>query len=486
MRKLLVVVLLLAGAAGAGSLWIPRAPAERPAISRQARKGSFRILLIVEGEFKASENREIRVNLEAYQEDLIVRKVVPEGSLVKPDDLLIEFDSSKLRLEIDQRENQNEIRRKDLATADEDLKIAQLERTFLLDDANTLIALAKEDLEKYRGIEGPRLLKEAEVKVSRAEYAASDKDRIAGEYEKMAQGGTISAFELRKAQQEARDAHTDLEIARLALRQLAEYDHPNRDRRCQSAVGEKQLLLETRRQSSDSKVAQKESAVVGIRLDLQRKEAELTTLKRDLERFQLRAPLAGFVLYGSPSDNPWQPRNEDLVLKEGSKVYPRRTLMTIPDLSVIKVMMHINERDISKVKAGQTTAIDAAALPGIAFTGAVDRIAQIASAQKNWMPQDNSFEVESTVSPYEARIKPGMKCKVSLLIEEVHDVLCIPLVAVREREGESFCVLDTLPPVERKVKVGRCNDEFAEILEGITDGERLMLGEAVSGAAEKR
>lgn len=477
MRKifLLLLIVLLCAAAGAGSLLMSRAPATVLPIVTEARRSSFRVLLVSEGEFKASENREIRVNLEAYQEDLIVRKVVLEGSFVHVGDLLIEFDASKLRLEIEQRGNQVEIRRKDLVNAEEDLKIAQLERTYQLDEARQQIELARENLEKYRAIEGPRELKEAEVKVSRAEHATAEKSRILAEYESMARKGVMSDFELRKAQQESRDAGTDLEIARLTLKQLVEYDHPNQLRRHESAVGEKQLLLETRRQSCDSKITQMESAMIGVRLDLQRKEEELKTLKRDLERLQLKAPSDGFVLYGSPNENPWHQPNEDLILKEGSKVYPRRTLMTIPDLSEIKVRMQINERDISKLKPGQPTTIDAAALPGVAFTGVIDKIAQMANPQRQWMPQDNSFDVESSVTPHESRIKPGMKCKVDVLIDEVTDAVVVPLVALQERAGETWCRLATEPPQDRKVRIGRCNDEVVEILEGVAPGDRLLL-----------
>ncbi len=474
MRRLLVAFGLL-GLAGAGSLFALRSPTAEAPILAAATKGSFRIVLREEGEFKAARNVEIRVNLEAYQEDLIVRRVVPEGTHVQSGDLLIEFDESKLRLEIEQRENTVEIRRKDLATADEDLKIAALERTFQIDDATSLIRTAHEDLAKYDGIEGPRLRKEAEVALSRAESLAVEKARIEAETAKMAAKGIASEFELRKAQQEARDAAADREIAALALKQWVEFDQPQGLRRRQAAVAEKQLLLETRRQSCEAKVAQKESARLGIRLDLQRKEAELATLRRDLERLRLHAPVAGFVVYGNPNDNPWHSRSDDLVLKEGAKVYPRRTLMTIPDLSVFKIAMQINERDIGKVKLGQATAIEAAALPGMAFAGAIDRIAQMASPQRQWYPQDNSFEVESTVSPHEPRIKPGMKCKVAILVEEVQDVLVLPRVALHERDGAFHCLRPTQPPAERPVRIGRSNDEFVEILEGVSAGDSVLL-----------
>jgi multidrug efflux pump subunit AcrA (membrane-fusion protein) len=69
-----------------------------------------------------------------------------------------------------------------------------------------------------------------------------------------------------------------------------------------------------------------------------------------------------------------------------------------------------------------------------------------------------------------------MKGRVDIGVDDVKGALHVPLDAVFEKDGRTFCyVVSGAKPEERKVKVGRSSADFAEILEGLGDGEKVAL-----------
>ena len=75
----------------------------------------------------------------------------------------------------------------------------------------------------------------------------------------------------------------------------------------------------------------------------------------------------------------------------------------------------------------------------------------------------------------DARIRPGMKCKTEILIEEVKGVVHVPIDSIFEKDGETLVYVIASPPTKRVVKTGRANQDVIEILEGLKEGERVTL-----------
>ena len=56
------------------------------------------------------------------------------------------------------------------------------------------------------------------------------------------------------------------------------------------------------------------------------------------------------------------------------------------------------------------------------------------------------------------------------------DVVHVPLDAVFEKDGKTFCyVMGGSRPEERKVVVGRSSMDYAEVVQGLADGEKVAL-----------
>ena len=98
------------------------------------------------------------------------------------------------------------------------------------------------------------------------------------------------------------------------------------------------------------------------RLTLESANLSASSANGSLEDYKITSPISGTVIEKN--------------FKAGDKVdgSASGTLAVIYDLSSLKMQMNVNELDIGKVKAGQTVDITAAALPGEAYTGTVERV----------------------------------------------------------------------------------------------------------------
>ena len=77
-----------------------------------------------------------------------------------------------------------------------------------------------------------------------------------------------------------------------------------------------------------------------------------------------------------------------------------------------------------------------------------------------------------------------MSAKVEILVNELRDVVHIPLQAISPMNGKQYCyVVNGRSAEAREVEVGDFNDEFIEIKRGLKEGEKVLLNPPTS---EKR
>ena len=160
--------------------------------------------------------------------------------------------------------------------------------------------------------------------------------------------------------------------------------------------------------------------------------------------------------------------------------------MTIPDLSSYKVNLQVNEGDVNKVSPGLKVQIKPEAIPGTVFTGKVTKVSRVSGAQQWWAADSGSskFDVEIEMDGTDARLRPGMKGKAEILIEEVKGVVFVPIDAIFEKDGKTLCYVVASPPTPREVKPGRANQDVIEILEGLKEGEKVTLFDPARGSSK--
>ena len=87
--------------------------------------------------------------------------------------------------------------------------------------------------------------------------------------------------------------------------------------------------------------------------------------------------------------------------------------------------------------------------------------------------------------PTGAGLKPGMTAEVRIHVKTIPDALLVPAQAVTEYEGKPVCYVKSGRSTERRaVEVGEANDQYIQILDGLTEGDEVALDARSRAAAE--
>jgi RND family efflux transporter MFP subunit len=156
-----------------------------------------------------------------------------------------------------------------------------------------------------------------------------------------------------------------------------------------------------------------------------------------------------------------------------------KSLMTVSDLSTLIVKADLNQIDVAKVKMGQKVTVTLDALPGKSYQAAITKIAPASITPKD--KQVDVFPVEATLEKADALIKPGMTADVRIHIEKREHVITLPIEAVVKEKGKQL-VTKVVPaekgkqkPEQVEVHVGARNDREVEIVDGIKEGDQVMI-----------
>jgi HlyD family secretion protein len=167
--------------------------------------------------------------------------------------------------------------------------------------------------------------------------------------------------------------------------------------------------------------------------------------------------------------------------KVGGEIWGGNTLFTIPDLRVMQVKIQVHEADINKIKVEMVANVTMDTYAGLLLTGKITKIAAIAGGANNPWNGDQDvkkFDVEITLEGTTAvELKPGISAKAEILIDTRKDAVYVPLQCAFLEGGKQWCyaLADDRQPARREVKPGMSNESYIEILDGLKEGERVLL-----------
>ena len=187
--------------------------------------------------------------------------------------------------------------------------------------------------------------------------------------------------------------------------------------------------LETQRASAASlaqalKVAQAngqvaQAQVTSAEAAVKQRDALVAQARIDIERTQIRSPVAGVVIK----------RSIELGQTVAASLQAPELFVIARNLDDMQVQASIDEADISRVRLGQKAGFTVDAAPGRPFEGVVTQVRQAATNTQNVI----TYTVVVGFSNAEARLLPGMTANVRLVTESRDNVLKIPNAALRMR-----------------------------------------------------
>jgi hypothetical protein len=237
-----------------------------------------------------------------------------------------------------------------------------------------------------------------------------------------------------------------------------------------------QLTLEKADIALEQAKEQIENTIKIQKEDVKQKELSITQDQAKLQEGQ--ATLNKMVLVtSSPGvaiiDKNWRTGNK---LQVGDQVWAGMPLIQLPDMSLLKASIKINEVDIAKITKGLKVEIRPDAFSDSIFFGEIHSVANLA-VNKEGSTKIKVFPVEIYMEGKHSNLLPGLTVSCRILIDKIDDVLYVPLEAVHTEGDKTIVYKKTSRGYDkREVETGISNSDFIIIREGLDEKDKIALG----------
>ena len=221
-----------------------------------------------------------------------------------------------------------------------------------------------------------------------------------------------------------------------------------------------------------------------IEANIKQAEIEVNTAETNVGYTKITAPMDGTVI--------------SVPVSEGQTVNANQTtptIVTIADLSQMKIKPEISEGDITKVKAGQEVSFTILSDSQTVYHSVIDSVDPAnTTTSDSFSTSSLSSSSSSTTSAiyYYANVlidnpdrtlRIGMTTENNIKIANAKDVLLVSNMAIQKRDGKSFVNVlnDKNQPEPREVEIGVQNDFKTEIKSGLNEGEKVIVSQVANG-----
>lgn len=144
-------------------------------------------------------------------------------------------------------------------------------------------------------------------------------------------------------------------------------------------------------------------------------------------------------------------------------------LFRISDFKPLLCPIRVPEKDLARLRLGQPAHLEVEAFAATRFDARVLRISPVVDAGTGTVKV--TLEVDAR-----GKLRPGMFASVFLETDRHDDALVIPRTAlVLDSLGDTVYVHDGGTAARREVRLGFREADLLEVLEGITDGEEIVV-----------
>ncbi len=430
------------------------------------------VTLTERGELKPLDLIEVKSEVEGQATLLFL---IEESKRVSKGDLLIELASDELVEKFEQESIELGSTRAALEGAKQDLDIVLNENLSMISKAEIALEVAQLDKLQYNQGDFEKEILSADIEIQQTDMDIARKRIDLDKNIKLAESGFVTKAKLDELRLELTKLELTLRKNNLAKSTLLQYERPKLQKQKQSAVDQAEQELGRERKRAQSRERQAEALVQEKLAQVALRENRVARLKRQIERCKIYAPVDGVVQY--PNDSMGWRYSVSERLAPGAKVVEGQTLLVLPSTDRMLVTTRIHEADRHKLRDNLPAIVRVTAVPNQTFTGKISKIAKFADSQNRWLnPELKEHATEILLDEAHAKLSPGDSAEIKILIEEVQNVLAVPVQAIFARGRKSYVFVirnGGVEPVE--VKLGRSSTNLIEVVEGLRAGDRVRL-----------
>ncbi len=436
----------------------------------------FRIELNLKGVLAPGRMAEMKIRPEIWADLTVARDAMEHGSQVAEGDLLVSLKKDKIEQQIADWELSMEGSALDLAIAQAEYAVATNNAALDQQVAARTLARLEEDVKRYLAKTHELNQRSAVYSQTSAANSLAYAQEELKQLKKMYEADDITEeteeIIVKRAQHSVDRALHFLNRQKYSTETTLEVTLPREEIDKQNALARQRLASELAQATFEEKLAK-----LKVELNKQiraQKNAEKNTakLKRDLERLTVRAPMAGVLYHGAFVEGVWKGRTsvQAKLLKDG-KLVAGEPFMTVVAAGELQATATLGEADIRKVAATQKGWAIPTADPADRLAVTVERVSRIPTAPGEYTV---TFSVAVADKTY---LHPGMTCAIQLRVLDQPKAITIPSTALRAtpQGGTMVWVKTQTGHLEREVKTGNSHGGKTEIIEGLQEGDEVLL-----------
>jgi HlyD family secretion protein len=453
-------------------------PAEKksePPATHVITRGSIKVKVQLDAVLESVEMAPVKIEPKAWT-DFPVLEAVPHGTRVKKGDILVKFDTEKLTDQIEDLEKDSPGAKLALELAEAELKNLDQATPLRLEAAQRSQRRADEDYSYFQSTGREQREKNAHFMVKNAEQRLENAAEELAQLEKMYLADDLTEeteeIILKRQKFAVEAAVFSLESSRLHSERELKVMIPREHENLKSQKIDQELTLALAEVSIPRALVRKQLDLDKLKRDQRKAVKRLADLKADLEQLTLPAPMDGIVYYGSSESGKW-PTAAAIAKKlvPNGKLSANEVFITIvnPEKMILRTV--VPESDLSRVSVGLKGEASPVSASEKKLAAEIEELGMIPLPGGGFEAK-LSFERADGV-----HLMPGMNAKLTFGDAQKSGVLLAPKDAVftEGQQKHVFLAKAEGAPEKRTVKTGETDEKMTEIVEGVSEGDTILL-----------
>ena len=250
--------------------------------------------------------------------------------------------------------------------------------------------------------------------------------------------------------------------------------HANAERLTDTDKARPGLIAQQELDDANAKDRASEAQIEACKSALSAAKQQLEVSRADQQHY---SALSDYSRITAPYDGvvTWRYADTGALVQAGTSNTSGLPVVTVAEVDTLRLRIPVPESMASKVRLGDPVDVHVQAT-GEHFTGKVARLTGALDTATRTM------QVEIDVPNPNYHLQPGMYADVTLLVGHEANVLIVPINALQRGQGtNTVLVVDAQDRVQqRRVVTGAEDPNSVEILSGVSEGDRVIIGNLTS------
>ncbi|MGG4144906.1 efflux RND transporter periplasmic adaptor subunit [Paenibacillus algorifonticola] len=229
----------------------------------------------------------------------------------------------------------------------------------------------------------------------------------------------------------------------------------------QASAGDDQNLIDAARRNLESAKQQladldNGSSLAGLQSQIDAARLAVEQADLQLDSYQITAPASGTIT--------------DFAVSEGMTINAGTVVAVVQNVKQISIKTELSEPAAGLARGKSELVYYNSENPSVKKKAKVVYLASVPNAKTRM------YALELTTDNADGSLKPGSRVQVELTTVAEENVIAVPSLSIVREGSETFVMLSNAGTAEKRaVKLGRVNGVYQEVLEGLKEGETVVV-----------